>query len=171
MKEIKKPYNVYLVIKENGDEELKFIQGIYDEPYKRYLGLYVLTDDEVRFPLLDFNTGQISLNENLKKIDDRIRAIENLENYYKENPEENLSSPIISNTNLFFKINEDTYIFDFDLQDQINIIGQIAIEKNTIQFSGYKNEGLKENFKFSLSEAKLLYDTLYNNLKGKENGN
>lgn len=164
MKEIKKPYNVYLVIKENGDEELKFIQGIYDEPYKRYLGLYVLTDDEVRFPLLDFNTGQISLNENLKKIDDRIRAIENLENYYKENPEENLSSPIISNTNLFFKINEDTYIFDFDLQDQINIITQIVCGLEKIKFNGIKNVGEKDFIEFSLEDAKKLYLTLYNNL-------
>jgi hypothetical protein len=34
MKEIKKPYNVYLITKEDGNEDLKFIQGIYEEPYK-----------------------------------------------------------------------------------------------------------------------------------------
>ena len=55
MKEIKKPYNVYLIKREDGEEELKFIQGIFEGEYKKYLGLYVLTDDETRFPTFDRN--------------------------------------------------------------------------------------------------------------------
>ena len=167
MKEIKKPYNVYLTIKEDGNEDLKFIQGIYEEPYKKYLGLYVLTDDEIKFPLLDFNTGQISLNESLKKQDDRKRAIENLENYYKENPEQdnNLSIPVKNDSFLFLKLNEDTYIFDFELENQINIMSQIILNFEKIKLKCIKNNEDKQYREFSLKEAKNIYLMLYNNLK------
>jgi hypothetical protein len=167
MKEIKKPYNVYLITKEDGNEDLKFIQGIYEEPYKTYLGLYILTDDEVKFPLLDFNTGQISLNETLKKQDDRKRAIENLENYYKENPEQDiiLSTPIRRNSFIFLKLNEDNYIFDFELEDQINIMSQIILNFEKIKLKCIKNYGEKEYIEFSLEEVKNIYLLLYNNLK------
>ena len=165
MKEIKKPYNVYLIKREDGEEELKFIEGIFEGDYKKYLGLYILTDDETRFPILDWNTGEIYLNENLKKLDDRQKAIENLENYYKNNPEiTDFSIPRKQNVNVFFKINDDFYIFDFDLQDQINLLSQIILEFEIIKINAIKNNDTKNTHEFSLQESKNIYKLLYNNL-------
>ena len=165
MKEIKKPYNVYLIKNSDGTEELKFIQGVFNDDYKIYLGLYALTDDEVKFPVLDYNTGEIYLNKNLKKIDDHQKAIENLENYYKNNPEKP-ESLINTNktTNVFLKINEDSYFFNFELHDQVNILSQIVLELDVIKIKGIKNKEDKPNLEFSLEEAKNIYKLLYNNL-------
>ena len=170
MKEIKKPYNVYLIKKENGEEELKFIQGIYEDNYKAYLGLYILTDDEVKFPVLNFETGEITLNYQLKKLDDRQKAIEKLNSYIEKNNQKesevlNKIQNFNDNKKIFLYQNDyDIYYIDFELHDQINILSQITLNLDKIKINCVKGNAPKKYIYFSLEEAKKIYLELYNNL-------
>jgi hypothetical protein len=170
MKEIKKPYNVYLIKRENGEEELKFIQGVYDNDYKLYLGLYILTDNEVKFPILNFETGEITLNTQLKKLDDRQKAIENLNLYIEKNNQK--ESEVLKKIKQFednkksflYQNDNDIYYIDFELHDQINILSQITLGLENIKINCIKGNDIKKYIYFSLEEAKKIYLELYNNL-------